>query len=97
MPIDTNHFATSLRANSESSSTDRCAHYVQLALEAAGADTTGHPPKAKDWGPTVLRNGDHTVVVENPDTFHPMEGDVVVIEPPRHGDLADHIADNDRN
>lgn len=58
-----------------------------------GASTNGtHPGHAKDWGPTLLRLGFHRLQVENSDTFIPMKGDVVVIQPYPAGNSSGHIA-----
>ncbi len=58
----------------------RCAKFVRLALEHGGAVTAGHPVDAKEWGPTLARNGFHTVAVVNPLTFAYSKGDVAVIQ-----------------
>ena len=58
----------------------RCAKHVRLALEHAGAITTGHPMDAKDWGPTLSRIGFRKIEVANADLFHPQIGDVIVIQ-----------------
>jgi hypothetical protein len=54
-----------------------CAKHVRLALEAGGLNTTGHPRDAKDWGPTLIRNG--FIATNDP---VPKLGDVAVIQPP---------------
>lgn len=85
MAIDVNQFAIHLRSNAQHGSQQQCAKFVRLALQDAGAKTVSHPRDAKDWGPTLLRNGFHTVTVEKPETFLPMKGDVAVIQPTSSG------------
>jgi hypothetical protein len=38
------------------------------------------------------KNGFHAITVENPDKFAFIQGDIVVIEPTKHGNPAGHIA-----
>lgn len=68
---------------------------MRLALEAGGANTKGHPPPAKEYGPTLMRNGFHAIIVDDPAKFHFLKGDIVVMEPTKHGDQAGHIAGYD--
>ncbi|NVK19641.1 MAG: CHAP domain-containing protein [Methylocystaceae bacterium] len=75
--------------NAESKSKGRCAAYVRRALEAGGLDSSGHPRNAKDWGPTLEKNG---FVPVNPDNYAPQKGDVVVIQPYPGGNKAGHMA-----
>jgi hypothetical protein len=51
---------------------------VREALEAAGADTHGHPTPAKDYGPTQEKGGFEAVEKEG---YEPKKGDIVVIQP----------------
>jgi hypothetical protein len=95
MPFDTAKFVTHLRAHAGKHSQSSCAKFVRRALEAGGADTKGHPTPAKLYGPTLLRNGFHVITVENPEKFPFQEGDIVVIEPTKHGNPAGHIAGYD--
>jgi hypothetical protein len=54
-----------------------CATHVRMALEAGGANTAGHPRDAKDWGPTLARNG----FAEVSDLHYaPQLGDIIVIQ-----------------
>ena len=49
---------------------------MRIALEAAGADTTGHPVPASDWGPTLLKIGYKEITAE----FNtPQKGDIYII------------------
>jgi hypothetical protein len=87
--FDKQMFATSLGQNALPPFGDgKCAHFVREALEAAGADTTGNPVSAKDWGPTLFRAG-FTVVTDVP--YVAELGDVVVIQP-TSTNLHGHIA-----
>lgn len=89
MPIDVNRFAIYLRENAAAASQGRCAKFVRLALEAAGANTAGHMSTAISYGPILARNGFR--IVESQDSFLPRIGDVVIIQPTRHGHPAGHI------
>lgn len=97
MPFDADTFATYLRNHAKPYSAKKgdCAKWVRLALEQAGADTKGHPPSAKDYGPTLTRNGFHTVPVGDPDAYRFTRGDIVIIQPTENGDPAGHIAGYD--
>ena len=97
MSIDKDKFATHLRKHAETASHSHCAMYVRRALEAGGADTAGHLNNAKTYGPILLRNGFHALRVERPETFLPMKGDVVVIQPAAKGNQAGHIQGFDGN
>ena len=55
----------------------RCARHVRRALEAGGADCTGHPVSAKDWGPTLARIGFTELPLAGTE---PQPGDVLVID-----------------
>jgi hypothetical protein len=97
MSFDTEKFATYLRTHAKPHSATKgdCAKWVRLALEAAGADTRGHPASAKDYGPTLTRNGFHAIKVEDPDIYHFLKGDIAVIQPTEQGNPAGHIAGYD--
>ena len=55
----------------------KCATHVRIALEAAGASTSGHPTFAKDWGPTLIRIGFRPLPSGS---YQPAKGDVAVIQ-----------------
>ncbi|GAA5562409.1 muramidase family protein [Acinetobacter seifertii] len=74
--LDMDIFAKTLRKRAESKSQGKCAKYVRIALEAAGANTTGHPVPASDWGPTLIKNGYKEVT---PAFDHPQKGDIYII------------------
>lgn len=95
MSFDTGKFTTYLRKHAGKHSQSKCAKFVRRALEAGDADTKDHPTPAKLYGPTLMRNGFHAISVDDPDKFVFLEGDVVVIEPTRHGNPAGHIAGYD--
>ena len=69
--------------------TGKCATHVRKALEAGGVDTSGHPVDAKDYGPTLKKNGFEAV---GGDDYKPQKGDVVVIQPYEGGNPSGHIA-----
>jgi hypothetical protein len=76
--IDKQKFSAALKTNAlPPFGQGKCARFVRLALEAAGADTTGHPVNAKEWGPTLLRIG-FIPVAE--DGFIAQLGDIAVIQ-----------------
>jgi hypothetical protein len=95
MPFDTDKFASYLRKHASLHSQAHCAKFVRRALEAGGADTKGHPTPARLYGPTLLSNGFHAISVDNPDKFPFQQGDIVVIQPTKHGNPAGHIAGYD--
>jgi hypothetical protein len=92
MALDLDLFTSSLRKHAEKMSTHSCAKYVREALEAGGADCTGHPETARLWGPILLRIGYHPITVETPEQFTFTKGDVVIFQPYRGGNPAGHIA-----
>ncbi len=74
--VDLNKFAETLDKRALAKSDSKCAKYVRIALEAAGADTKGHPVAASDWGATLIKNG----YKEIPEEFRsPQKGDVYII------------------
>ncbi|MFV5265387.1 peptidoglycan amidohydrolase family protein [Acinetobacter courvalinii] len=74
--LDIEIFAKTLRSRAEPASIGKCAKYVRIALEAAGANTTGHPVSASDWGPTLIKNG----YKEISEVFNqPIKGDIYII------------------
>lgn len=69
-------FANALTKNAHAKSQGKCASYVRLALEAAGADTKGHPIASSDWGSTLLKIG----YKEIQNQFdQPIKGDIYII------------------
>lgn len=64
--------------NARAKSQGKCATNVRKALEAAGLDTSGHPVSAKDYGPTLEKNGFKSV---GKDGYVPQKGDIVVMQP----------------
>lgn len=95
MPFDKDKFATYLTTHAGKRSQSHCAKSVRLALEAGGANVTGHPTSSKEYGPTLSRNGFHAITVNDPATFSFLKGDIVVMEPTGHGNQAGHIAGYD--
>ena len=92
MPIDVERFASHLRTSARNQSQGKCARAIRLALEAAGANTAGHPVNAKDWGATLLRIGFQVIAVHRPEGFLFRKGDIVVMQPYLGGHPAGHIA-----
>ncbi len=92
MRLDTDKFAKHLRKKAETNSKGRCAFYVRLALQAGGARLGDHPTHAKHYGPILRRIGFSEIVVEQPDTYKFLKGDIVVIQPHPKGNQSGHIA-----
>lgn len=91
MNFDKDKFATYFRKHSVPHSQGRCARAVRQALEAGGASTKGHPTAAREYGPTLERNGFYVVDVTDVNMYVPVKGDVVVFEPHPGGNAAGHI------
>lgn len=87
--FDRNKFGDTLNQNAGEKPGNKCATRVRESLEAGGLDVTGHPGDAKDWGPTLEKNG-FTPVDEK--SYRPEKGDVVVIRPYPDGNESGHIA-----
>ncbi|TAN61305.1 MAG: hypothetical protein EPN20_12620 [Magnetospirillum sp.] len=87
--FDRNKFGDTLNQNAGEKPGNKCATRVRESLEAGGLDVTGHPRDAKDWGPTLEKNG-FTPVDEK--SYRPEKGDVVVIQPYPGGNESGHIA-----
>ncbi|KJV36382.1 LysM peptidoglycan-binding domain-containing protein [Acinetobacter brisouii] len=75
--INLDKFAETLKRRAGNTSQQKCATFVRLALEAAGANTQGHPIAASDWGPTLLKNG-YKEISQNFD--NPLKGDIYIIQ-----------------
>ena len=83
MPFDRNKFVSTLKNNAlPPFGKGVCAKHVRIALEAAGANTAGHPVSAKDYGPLLKKNG-FTVVIATP--YVPQLGDIAVIQRTSNG------------
>lgn len=96
MPVDLNQFAQHLRNNALTSpGQGKCAKYVRLALQAAGAEIPQYAGSGKNFGPVLLQLGFHEITVNNPDTFHFMRGDVMVMQPYAGGNPHGHVAGYD--
>lgn len=67
--LDTNRFLVYLRSRAlPLHGAATCARHVREALEAAGFVATGHPTRAKDWGPLLHRMG---FASADPSTYRP--------------------------
>ena len=85
-------FADALNKNAEKKSQNLCAKYVRRAFEAAGGNSVGHADEAKNWGPTLLRNGFKRVEF---DGYSPQKGDIVIHQPYEGGNTSGHMAGYD--
>ncbi len=95
MPFDVNRFAEYLRLHATGHSLHCCAKYVRKALEAGGANTTGHPVSAKAYGRIMRQNAFYELPVDMPETYLFIKGDVVVFQNYRAGNQHGHIAGYD--
>ena len=75
--IDISKFTDFLQAVSSTSSTQKCAKSIRLALESAGARFQSHPVAAADWGNTLMKIGYRQI---NPKFDAPKEGDIYIID-----------------
>ena len=91
MSFDKDKFTTYLRKHSTPHSQGRCARALRQALEAGGASTNGHPVNAREYGPTLERNGFYVVAFTNLTNYVPVKGDVVIFDPYPGGNSSGHI------
>jgi hypothetical protein len=98
MPINIEKFVKHLRENADQVGfgNRQCGLYVRKALQAGGAYFNEYepPPYGKLYGPTLERLGFHEIGVADPDQFHFMRGDVMVMEP-YTGSIEGHVAGYD--
>lgn len=57
-------------------SRSKCAKYIRMALQSAGAQFTSHPIAASDWGPTLETIGYKKIT---PAFDNPRQGDIYII------------------
>lgn len=74
--IDIEKFTQKLVSMSRSTTAHRCARYVRIALQSAGARFSDHPVAASDWGSTLTEIGYKKI---RPDFDNPQEGDIYII------------------
>ncbi len=74
--LDISKFAEKLVSMSRSTTAHRCAKYVRIALESAGARFSDHPIAASDWGATLTEIGYKQI---RPEFDNPQEGDIYII------------------
>lgn len=95
MTINIDKFIRHLHANADHVGFGhrKCGEYVRKALQAGGAHFNEYnPPRAgKLYSVTLERLGFRQVPVDDPDQFHFMRGDVMVMEP-YIGSTAGHVA-----
>jgi CHAP domain len=77
LSLDFDKFAKTLEENGHTTSQHSCAKYVRWALEAGGANTSGHPIAASEWGSTLVNIGYKEI---NKNNYTPQKGDVYIIE-----------------
>ena len=71
--LDISKFTEKLVSMSRSTTAHRCARYVRIALQSAGARFTDHPIAASDWGSTLTEIGYKQI---RPAFDNPQEGDI---------------------
>ena len=74
--INIDKFTQRLRGVTASSSSQKCAKSVRLALESAGAKFNSHPVAAADWGHTLQKIGYQKI---NLAFDRPQKGDIYII------------------
>jgi len=93
MPFNRNQFVLHLKSNAlPGYGQGRCAKHVRKALQAGGAQILQYAPSGKDFALVLIQVGFHQITVENPDTFHYMKGDVMVMQPYNGGNPHGHVA-----
>lgn len=90
--VDIDKFTQHLRTHAKAHSQGQCAKAVRLALEAGGANTSGHPAVARDWGKTLERIGFTAISIGQPEQHKFEKGDVMIMQPYVGGSRAGHIA-----
>jgi hypothetical protein len=97
MAVDLEQFARNLRSNAgQGFGNGQCAKFVRKALQGAGADIPQpYASSGKDYGPVLVQLGFHEITVDNPDTFHFMKGDVMVMQAYEGGNANGHVAGYD--
>lgn len=74
--LDIGKFTEKLVSMSRSTTAHRCAKYVRIALQSAGARFSDHPIAASDWGTTLTEIGYKQI---RPEFDNPKEGDIYII------------------
>lgn len=74
--LDISKFTEKLVSMSRSTTAHRCARYVRIALQSAGARFTDHPIAASDWDSTLTEIGYKQI---RPAFDNPQEGDIYII------------------
>ena len=74
--FNVNTFCQTLSKNAghRNKSLGKCATYVRIALDAAGANTVGHPIAAADYSKVLMVNGYRAIDINS----HPQAGDICV-------------------
>lgn len=84
-------FVEYLQSHSHTLSTGYCASAIRLALEAGGINMNGHPMFPKDYGSFLRMRGFYQITPTPPVTYHPILGDIMVIQPYPGGRPEGHI------
>lgn len=74
--LDISKFTEKLVSMSRSTTSHRCAKFVRIALQTAGARFIDHPIAASDWGGTLAEIGYRQI---NPEFENPKVGDIYII------------------
>lgn len=76
-----------LTQSAQSKSQHECARYVRKAIQAGGCPTYIHPASAKDYDAFLPNLGFKEISITD---YHPMKGDVIVIQPPQNVSVHEH-------
>lgn len=75
-PINVEKFSEKLSRIASYRSSSKCAKYIRIALQTAGAKIIQHPVAASDWGSTLKQIGYQQI---DPAFDSPMPGDIYII------------------
>ena len=80
--FDISKFGSILSAITRTTSTQKCAKSIRVALQDAGAKIESHPVAASDWGATLKKLGFTKIM---PEFDRPQKGDIYIIKAtPKH-------------
>jgi uncharacterized protein RhaS with RHS repeats len=86
--LDLNRFVRYLDRHALPEPKGKCGRHIREALEDAGANSSGHPQDAKDWGPFLVNNLGFSDVTNGSDIY---PGDIAVFQPVTNSNISGHI------